>query len=328
MEGTFQTTTDGRLLTANPAMARMLDYESPEELMRNVSNIAKQLYVDPEHREEFKRLVRLQDSISGFETRMYRKDGSELPVSLSARVIRSSEGELAGYEGMMEDITERKRAEEALREIREAERRRIARDLHDVVLQDLTYTLQSMRVTRRVTDDDEWSQERDRQVESLRGAVAGLRNAIYDLRVEGDREQPLVRSLESLVDLNRQMSPERRISFVVEDGFPTSLTGGNCVEVVRIIQEALTNVRRHSEARNVVVTIGSDGENIRVEVEDDGKGFDLTASRGVGIVGMEERVRAFDGDLEIKSGEEEGTRIRISFALASVEKDSKDSIKT
>jgi PAS domain S-box-containing protein len=328
VEGIFQTTTDGRLLTANPAMARMLDYESPEELMRNVSNIAKQLYVDPEHREEFKRLVRLQDSISGFETRMYRKDGSELPVSLSARVIRSSEGELAGYEGMMEDITERKRAEEALREIREAERRRIARDLHDVVLQDLTYTLQSMRVTRRVTDDDEWSQERDRQVESLRGAVAGLRNAIYDLRVEGDREQPLVRSLESLVDLNRQMSPERRISFVVEDGFPTSLTGGNCVEVVRIIQEALTNVRRHSEARNVVVTIGSDGENIRVEVEDDGKGFDLTASRGVGIVGMEERVRAFDGDLEIKSGEEEGTRIRISFALASVEKDSKDSIKT
>lgn len=328
VEGIFQTTTDGRLLTANPAMARMLDYESPEELMRNVSNVAKQLYVDPEHREEFKRLVRLQDSISGFETRMYRKDGSELPVSLSARVIRSSEGELAGYEGMMEDITERKRAEEALREIREAERRRIARDLHDVVLQDLTYTLQSMRVTRRMTDDDEWSQERDRQVESLRGAVAGLRDAIYDLRVESDREQPLVRSLESLVDLNRQMSPERRISFVVEDGFPTSLTGGNCVEVVRIIQEALTNVRRHSEARNVSVTLGSDGENIRVEVEDDGRGFDTTASRGVGIVGMEERVRAFDGDLEIKSGEEKGTRIRISFALASVEKDSKDSIKT
>ena len=184
VEGIFQSTVDGRLLTVNPAMARMLDYESPEELMENVSNVTNQLYMYPEHREEFKRLVRVQDSMSGFETRMYRKDGSELPVSLSARALRDSEGELAGYEGMMEDITERKRSEEALREIREAERRRIARDLHDVVLQDLTYTLQSMQITRRIAGDDEWSHERDQQVESLRRTVGGLRDAIYDLRVE------------------------------------------------------------------------------------------------------------------------------------------------
>ena len=136
-----------------------------------------------------------------------------------------------------------------------------------------------------------------------------------------------MRSLESLVDLNRQMSPGTRISFAVEDGFPTSLAGGNCVEVVRIIQEALTNARRHAEASNVTVTLGSDGESVRVKVEDDGEGFDLAASRGVGIVGMEERARALGGDLAIKSGEK-GTRIRISFALASVEKGSRDSIKT
>ena len=327
VEGIFQSTVDGRLLTVNPAMARMLDYESPEELMENVSNVTNQLYMYPEHREEFKRLVRLQDSMSGFETRMYRKDGNELPVSLSARALRDSEGELAGYEGMMEDITERKRSEEALREIREAERRRIARDLHDVVLQDLTYTLQSMQIIRRIAGDDEWSHERDQQVESLRRAVGGLRDAIYDLRVENTQEQPLVRSLESLVDLNRQMSPETRISFAVEDGFPISLAGRNCVEVVRIIQEALTNARRHAEASNVTVTLGSDGESVRVKVEDDGEGFDLAASRGVGIVGMEERARALGGDLAIKSGEK-GTRIRISFALASVEKGSRDSIKT
>ncbi|MGB3634012.1 MAG: PAS domain S-box protein [Rubrobacteraceae bacterium] len=328
VEGIFQTTIDGRLLTANPAMARMLDYESPEELMGSVSNVTNQLYVYPEHREELRRLILLQDSISGFETQMYRKDGTELPVSLSVRALRNSEGELVGHEGMMEDISERKRSEEALREIREAERRRIARDLHDVVLQDLTYTLQSMQATRRMTGDDGRSDERDQQVESLRGSVEGIRDAIYDLRVENTQERSLVRSLESLVDLNGQMSPERSISFVVEDKFPTSLAGENCVEAVRIIQEALTNARRHSESQNVTVTLGFDGENVRVEVEDDGKGFDSTATRGVGIVGMEERARALGGDLEIQSSEEKGTRVRLSFAASSVEKDFRDSAKT
>ena len=328
VEGIFQTTVEGRLLTANPSMARMLGYESPGELMKSISNVTNELYVDPEHREEFKRLIRLQDSVSGFETRMYRKDGSELPVSLSAQALRDSEGGLAGLEGMMEDITERKRTEEALREIREAERRRISRDLHDVVLQDLSYTLQSMQVTRRMTGDDEWSDERDQQIESLRSAVGGIRDAIYDLRSEDVREQPLVRSLESLVDLNRQMSPEKEISFVVEDGFPTSLAGANYVEVVRIVQEALTNVRRHSEAGHVEVALGPDGEGLRVEVRDDGSGFDKTSSQGMGLTGMEERARALGGELEIESGVGKGSRVRLRFVPSLLREDAWSSVKT
>src|SRR5215213_733978 len=152
IEGIYQTTVDGRFLTANPAMARMLGYESPEELLGSVSNIRDQLYVEPGRREEFYRLALRDGFVSGFEIQMYRKDAKTVWVSANARATYDEGGNISGYEGTVENIAERKRAEEALREIREAERRRIARELHDVVLQDLTYALQSMQVLRRMPE--------------------------------------------------------------------------------------------------------------------------------------------------------------------------------
>src|ERR671911_549605 len=167
VEGIFQTTVEGRFVTANPALARMFGYDSPEDLLENVSNVAEQLYADPERRAEFNRLVQRDGFVSGFEIQIRRKeDGGTMWASASARAIRDAGGELVGYEGTMEDITERKQAEQALREIREAERRRIARELHDVVLQDLTYALQSLRVIRRMPESNR-DEEMEHQVEAL-----------------------------------------------------------------------------------------------------------------------------------------------------------------
>src|SRR5215203_1661358 len=187
IEGIFQTTVDGRFLTANPAMARMLGYESPEELLGSISNIRGQLYVEPGRREEFYRLALRDGFVSGFEVQMHRKDGNPVWVSANARAIYNAGGDISGYEGTVENITARKRAEEALREIREAERRRIARELHDVVLQDLTYALQSMQVLRRMPEGVDRAGETENQVEALKRAVGGLRDAIYDLRLESAR---------------------------------------------------------------------------------------------------------------------------------------------
>src|SRR5215204_1202836 len=315
VEGIFQTTVDGRFLTANPALARMLGYESPEELLGAISNIRHQLYVEPGRREEFYQRALRDGFVSGFEVQMHRKDGNLVWVSANARAIYDAGGGISGYEGTLEDITERKRAEEALREIREAERRRIARELHDVVLQDLSYALQSMQVLRRMPEGADRAQETGRQVEALRRAVGGLRDAIYDLRLESARERPLVRAVESIVELNRQIGGGCEFELVVDEGFPTTISGPAGVEVVRVVQEALANVRRHSGARHASVTLGMVNGEVLVEVEDDGRGFGPEMSYGMGLTGMRERVLALGGELEVEGREGVGTRVFLRVGL-------------
>jgi PAS domain S-box-containing protein len=316
VEGIFQTTVEGRFLTANPAMARMLGYESPEELLATISNIGYQLYAVPERREEIYRLALRDGFVSGFEVQMLRKDGSLVWVSVNARAVYDVDGDIAGYEGTVEDITERKRAEEALREIREVERRRIARELHDVVLQDLTYALQSMQVLKRMPEGADRADESDRQIEALKRAVGGLREAIYDLRLESVRERPLIRAVASIVELNRQIGEGCEFELIVDDGFPVEVSGSAGIEVVRVVQEALANVRRHSDAKHAAVTLGATGGEVLVEIEDDGRGFGPKTPFGMGLTGMRERVLALGGKLEVEGREGAGTRVFLRVSLA------------
>ena len=122
--GILQATPDGRILNANPALARMYGYGSPEELMEAVSDIAAQLYTDPEDRKHFGEVLEREGSVEGYETERFRKDGSKIWVSANARIVRDAQGKVLYYEGTLQDITKRKRAEEALKE--SEERYRIA----------------------------------------------------------------------------------------------------------------------------------------------------------------------------------------------------------
>lgn len=115
VEGIFQTTADGRYISANAALARIYGYASPEELITGLTDIAHQLYVDPGRREEFVRLMEEHDVVTGFESKIRRKDGSIIWISENVRAIRDEEHRLLNYEGTVEDITERKRGEEQLR---------------------------------------------------------------------------------------------------------------------------------------------------------------------------------------------------------------------
>ena len=120
IEGIFQTTPDGRYLLANPALADIYGYGSVDELKGNVKEIARQLYVDPDRRTEFIRLMKEHDAVWGFESPIYRKDGSIIWISENVRVIRGEDGKVLYYEGTVEDITERKRTEEELRRAKTA----------------------------------------------------------------------------------------------------------------------------------------------------------------------------------------------------------------
>jgi PAS domain S-box-containing protein len=119
IEGIFQTTPDGRYLSVNPALARMYGYASPEELMASVNDIGQTVYVNPQRREEFKRLIEEQGIVQGFEYEVCRRDGTTMWLSENARTVRDERGNILFYEGSVVDITERKRAEEALRQSEE-----------------------------------------------------------------------------------------------------------------------------------------------------------------------------------------------------------------
>ena len=115
----FQTTPDGRYLRANSALARIYGYGSADALLRTLTNISRQLYVNPDRRAEFVRQMRENGKVSGFESLVYRRDGSVIWISESCRAVHDGNGALVCYEGTVEDITHRKHAEADLLAARE-----------------------------------------------------------------------------------------------------------------------------------------------------------------------------------------------------------------
>ncbi|NJN86998.1 MAG: PAS domain S-box protein [Leptolyngbyaceae cyanobacterium SL_7_1] len=114
LEGIYQSTPDGHYISVNPAFARMMGYASNEEMLSSAHEISRE-YVDEAGRDEFKRLIQAQGSVTGFERQSYRRDGSIIWISESARAVHDEQGNLLYYEGIIDDITQRKQVEAALR---------------------------------------------------------------------------------------------------------------------------------------------------------------------------------------------------------------------
>ena len=112
--GVFSSTPGGRYLYVNPAWTRMFGYDSLEDVLAFITDIASQLYVDPAEREEFKRLLELHGEVVNFESRFKRRDGSIVWVSRTARAVRDAHGKISHYQGFTTDITARKQADEAI----------------------------------------------------------------------------------------------------------------------------------------------------------------------------------------------------------------------
>jgi diguanylate cyclase (GGDEF)-like protein/PAS domain S-box-containing protein len=111
IEGIFQTTPDGTYLSANPSLAKIYGYDSPETLQFELRDIANQLYVIPHRRLEFMQSMLSNGQVTGFESQVYRRDGSVIWISENARIVRDREGSVLYFEGSVEDITDRKQAE-------------------------------------------------------------------------------------------------------------------------------------------------------------------------------------------------------------------------
>ena len=260
----------------------------------------------------------------GREARMERPDGSRYDVLISAAPLNNADGKLVGAVAGLLDITGYKQAQEERDLLRQQEieartqreeRRRIARDLHDVVLQDLSGALQSLRFTHLRAKGPGTDLDLGEELEALGRASTGLRSAVYDLRHE-EKDRPFVRSVQALVELNRQLTPGRKTALEVEEALPEELPREASVELVRVLQEALVNARRHSGAQNVEVRLRAEGGALVAEVADDGRGFDAASTRaGVGLSAMRERVEGLGGAFEVESQPGEGTNVRVTVPL-------------
>src|ERR687897_2993027 len=207
---------DDPLVYVNPAFERTTGYAAEEVLGRNCRFLQGDDRDQPAL-EELRTAI-YEERHCTVVLRNYRKDGTLFWNELSVYPVRNEKGHMTNFVGVQNDVTERIRAEEVFSEIRRAERRRIARDLHDIALQDLSGALQSLRLTHLQARKSGRSLDFEEELEALGRTSSGLRSAIYDLRHE--KERPFLESVESLVDLNRQATDECEIRLVVEEGFP------------------------------------------------------------------------------------------------------------
>ncbi|HJV24353.1 MAG TPA: response regulator [Aromatoleum sp.] len=253
-----------------------------------------------------------------------RRDGREFPVAVSLSPLETPEGLLVI--STIRDISARKEAEAALRElaahrdaVREEERKRIAGEIHDELGSLLTALKMDVSLLRMELPTDNAAQERigemreliERTIRMVRQVATQLRPAALNLG--------LVPALEWLVDDFRRRtgldcSFEAETEIAMDDAQATA--------AFRIVQESLTNVTRHAEARNVHVTLNCSGDAMELTVADDGCGFDAAEVGGsaFGLFGIRERARNLGGRASVVSEPGRGTQVRIWLPLAGGER--------
>ncbi|HET7271789.1 MAG TPA: ATP-binding protein, partial [Rubrobacter sp.] len=241
--------------------------------------------------------------------------GEERWTIVKAMPIFGEQGQVRMAVNIFRDITESKRVEESLRHVREAERKRIARDLHDGVLQDLSYTTAALGMIMLQSEDTKLKEQLQAAVTAIRRGAQGLREVVNELRLEDEEGMPFPEIVESLVRRTQTMAQGIEINLEMGDQVPSGPLGETGTQISRIIKEALTNARRHSGGDRTSVRIRLDEGELLVEVSDDGSGFGPEAPPGVGLGSMRERAAVIGGELEIESEPGRGTSVRLRVPL-------------
>ena len=215
------------------------------------------------------------------------------------------------------DLSERV-ARDSLRRVvagQELERQRLARELHDETGQALTSILLGLKGIEEATE----TEEARRSVLSVRELVVAtlqdVRRLAVELRPKALDDFGLVPALERLSEtFSEQADVEVHVQAVLGD---ERLPGEIETALYRIVQEALTNVIKHADAKTVSVTLTRQADRVAVVIEDDGRGFDpgVQPGEGLGIVGMRERIALVGGRLSVESGAGRGTTIAVEVPL-------------
>jgi signal transduction histidine kinase len=287
------------------------------------------LWPDPEDRRRMIADLQRDEAVHARESRLRRKDGKVLDILCSAAMIEIQGRRLLLFQAI--DITERKDAEKELHEhqeilrelsahhelVREEERAHIAREIHDEMGQALTALKMDLSVLglesgktapKTAKEIQELKRRVDDIIQLVRDVATALRPSALDLGITS--------GIEWLVD-EFQKRNGIRCEVKVEDG-EIDLAEDRSIVLFRILQESLTNISRHAAARSVEIHLRSSATHVRLDVKDDGRGFDVEAAgkkKTFGLLGIRERVIMLHGTLNISSVPGEGTQVSVSIPL-------------
>jgi len=330
IEGIFQSTPNGQFISANPAMARIFGYASPEELIDDRQDIERDHYVDPERRTLFKKLIEEKESVYDFELEAYRKDRTKIWTAESVRAVRNDAGALLYYEGIVEDITKRKQAEAERVElwrrfvrVQEDEQRRISRELHDEMGGSLAAMLLGLKSLGETVQDEAASVCINHLQEITTGMAEEMHNLVRELRPTALDDLGLQTAMSNYVDeWNRRTGIT--IDFHANGFLNERLSNQLESSIYRIVQESLNNIIKHAKAQNVSIILEKRDTRILLIIEDDGLGFDSDAllriparNRGVGLLGMKERIALVGGSFNIESTPGVGTTVLVHIPISS-----------
>jgi PAS domain S-box-containing protein len=321
---------EGSVMRVNPAFERLIGYARAElkgksivQLLHEKDRAQQRKLMDEVVREE-------RDHFVG-EARYRRADGTTVWVHTTTSLLFGPAGEPLCLVMVMEDVSERRRAEETVRitakklraltrrlvDLQEAERRQISRELHDRVGQTLTAMRINMDIIRtQLSKHDETvlRERNDDSIELIESAFKAVQNLMYDLRPPMLDEYGLIASLQWYA---RQFA--RRTGIRIEARSEEAFRPPAEVELAlfRITQEALTNVARHAGARQVDIEVSVDDKDVVLAIDDDGIGFNPEAGcaekAGYGLITMRERTEAVGGTFAVASAEGKGTRITVTI---------------
>ena len=322
-EGIIAQDPTGKIIYANEAAARLTGFSSVHEMMTSspAEVLARYEILDeegqpfPVDRLPGRRALTGEEGVEEIIRFRILSTGEERWTTVKAMPIFGEQGTILMAVNILRDITENRRVRESLRRVTETERRRIARDLHDGVLQDLSYTAAAIGMVLLQTEDAKLKEQLQTVIDTVRRGAQGLREVVNDLRLEDEEGRPFTETMEALIRRNRTMARQAKISLHIDEGVPNAQLGETGMQVSRVIQEALTNARRHSGAKEISVSLRKDGGDLIAEVSDDGRGFGPDTRPGVGMDSMRERAVLIDGELEIESEPNRGTSVRLRVPL-------------
>jgi signal transduction histidine kinase len=236
--------------------------------------------------------------------------GSALYILRLERQARGRYAELALHRTELRQLSAR------LVDAQETERRSISRELHDEVGQSLGLLLMNIgRLSNQLPNNDEKNRELVEHIKEVAGrTVQTVRNMALLLRPSMLDDLGLVPAVEWYArELSRQGNIEVKVH---AENVPEKLPDEMKVCVYRVIQEALNNAQRHAHAKNVLVDLTQSNDAIHLKIIDDGSGFEAKRTRGMGLLGMEERVKRLGGTIVFDSRANAGTKIHVTLPLA------------